>query len=71
MMKKAIIFQEGGQWKSLGGGTRTKNWKVGGENSKKRTHMYKGLDIEKGLVYSKNRKEASVPEASVSEGENV
>lgn len=31
--------------------------------------MYKGLDIEKGLVYSKNRKEASVPEASVSEGD--
>lgn len=32
--------------------------------------MYKGLDIDKGLVYSKNRKEASVPEASVSEGVN-
>lgn len=31
--------------------------------------MYKGLDIEKGLVYSKNRQEASVPEASVSEGD--
>lgn len=35
-----------------------------------RAHMYKGLDVDKGLVCSTNSKEAIVPEVSVSEGVN-
>lgn len=44
---------------------RTKWWV---ERIPDRAHMYKGLDVDEGLVCSANSKGASVPEVSVSEG---